>query len=94
MSDNLEDAKAVSDNESTADLDLIECELSVEESKEFKEFHLKINDTELWEPPASMAKFLDKYFNKCLEHQAISTDFLKPQCDALQAPRMDPEVEE
>jgi len=47
MSDNLEDAKAVSDNESTADLDLIECELSVEESKEFKEFHLKINDTEL-----------------------------------------------
>jgi len=44
-----------------------------------------------------MARFLDKYFNKHLddkEHQTILADFLKPQYDALQAPRMDPEVEE
>ena len=53
--------------------------------------------TRLREPPASMIKFLDKNFNKCLDDQeskAILADFSKPQCDALQAPKLDLEVEE
>ena len=36
MNDNLEDAKAVSDDELTADSDLIECQLGIKESKKFQ----------------------------------------------------------
>ena len=42
-----------------ADSDIVECQLGAEESKEFQEFDPKINNEESWEPPASMAKFLN-----------------------------------
>jgi len=85
------------DNESTADSDVVQYQLDPEESKEFQDFDPKISDEESWQPPPAMSKFLDKYFNTCLddkERQAILADFPKPQYDALQAPRMDSEVEE
>ena len=66
MNDNLEDAKAVSDDELTADSDLIKRQFTTKESKEFQEFNLEINNGELWESPATMAKFLDKYFQQVL----------------------------
>ena len=92
-----EDGEDGSDNESTIDSDVVDCTLNPEESKEFQEFDPRINDNEVWKPPVSMSKFLEKHFNKCLdeqERQAILADFPKPQCDALQAPKLDSKVEE
>ena len=88
VGDDVGDAEAGGDNESTADLDVVQYQLDPEEAKEFQDFGPRINDEESWQLPPSMAKFLDKYFNTCLddkEQQAILADFPKPQCDALQA---------
>jgi len=75
------DSKAGDDSGSTADLDIVQYQLDADESKEFQEFDPTVNDKESWQPPPSMAKFLNKYFNMCLddkEHQAILANFPKP----------------
>ena len=44
-----------------------------------------------------MTSFLERYFNQCLEveeRQAILESFPKPQCEAIQAPKLDPSVRE
>lgn len=83
-----------SGEESGTDSDIIECHL---EDKEYGEFDPKIKDDESWQPPDTMASFLEEYFNQCLEakeQEAILNDCPKPQCDVLQVPKLDPEVRE
>ena len=41
--------------------------LDPEEAKEFQDFDPKLKDQESWQPLSSMASFLEKYFNQCLE---------------------------
>ena len=71
--------------------------LDPEEAKKFQDFDPKLKNQETWQPPASMTSFLGKYFNQCLEgeeHQAILEDIPKPQCEVLQAPKLDLPVRE
>jgi len=58
---NLEDAGG-SENGSRAESDFVNCNLGVEECREFQEFNPEIKDEESWEPSTSIAKFLDKHF--------------------------------
>jgi len=43
---------------------VIEYRLDTQESKEFQEFDLKVDDDESWNPPEFMAKFLEKHFKR------------------------------
>jgi len=67
VDDDVGDAEVGGDNKSTADSDVVQYQLDPEETKEFQDFNPKINNEESWQPPPSMAKFLDKYFNTCLD---------------------------
>lgn len=85
------------ENEEVTDSETIIEPLDPEEAKEFQDFDPKLKNQETWQPPTSMTSFLEKYFNQCLEaeeRQAILDDFPKPQCDVLQAPKLDQSVRE
>jgi len=49
------------------------------------------------ESPGQMYQFLEKYFNSNLEdneHEAITQDYPKPNCPALEVPRLDEELKQ
>jgi len=76
---------------SPANEDLVEL-LSDSEAQEFADFDPSVEPQNTWDPPASMAAFLQRHFNRCLdddEKEKIMTDFPKPNCPALQAPELD-----
>ena len=89
---NKEDPKVPNNGASTSNEDEIVIQLDDTEAQEFSEFDPTIPPEGTWDPPGSMTAFLDKHFNRCLsstEREAILTDFPKPNCAALQAPRLD-----
>jgi len=52
-------------------------------------------DPHKWQPPSSVVKYLDKYFNKTLtdaDRQAILTDNPIPDCSTVKVPTLNPEV--
>jgi len=62
------------------------------EAQEFPDFDLTIQPKSTWDLPTSVATFLERQFNRCLDNDkkdAIMSDFPKPDCSALQAPKLD-----
>jgi len=88
-----------SDNESAADLDEIRL-LTEKEANQFREslvFDPTVKDETSWQPPEVMQQYLETNFDQNLseeEHKRILGDFPIPQCSVLQAPTLDPEVQE
>ena len=69
--------------------------LSDAEALELVEFDPAVEPEDAWEPPKSMASYLEKHFNKPLaraERMAILKDFPKPSCPALEVPKLDDQV--
>ena len=61
----------------------------------FAEFNPEIKESGTWDPPEQMNAFLEWHFNCGLspaERDAILGDFPKPNCPALEVPRLDDEV--
>ena len=60
-------------------------------------FDLSIESPGSWDPPDQMYQFLEKYFNSNLEdneREAITQDYPKPNCPALEVPRLDEEIKQ
>ena len=71
--------------------------LDEDEAQQFCEFELEIIDPLSWKLPPSVQKYLDKQFNKLLadkDQEAILKEFPVPDCDAVKATTLDPEVME
>ena len=74
------------DSEAEEDEDDVIRLLDDSEALELVEFDPKVDPTDSWDPPHSMATFLDKHFNWSLsdaEKEAILKDFPKPKSSAL-----------
>ena len=68
-----------------------------DEAEQFREFEPEVSDPQYWKPHPSVEKYLDKHFNKLLadkDQEAILKEFPVPDCDAVKAPTLDPEVME
>ena len=71
--------------------------LDEDEAQKFREFELEVIDPLSWKLPLSVQKYLDKQFNKLLadkDQEAILKEFPVPDCDAVKATTLDPEVME
>jgi len=82
------------DQESFEELD---DKISLLNDEEAKDLNSPLVEENLWKPPAPILRFLEKHFNPeknldAPERQAIMDDFPMPECDAIQVPKLDPEV--
>ena len=71
--------------------------LSDTEAQEFEEFDPSTEPEGSWEPPAMMLSFLERHFNRSLpdkDKDNILTEFPRPDCPALVAPKLDGLVKE
>ena len=67
------------------------------ETQEFEEFDPSTDPDGTWEPPSMMLAYLERHFNRCLtdkDKKNILTEFPKPDCSALVAPKLDGLVKE
>lgn len=61
----------------------------------FAKFDPQLESAGSWDPPEQMKAFLEKHFNHNLcdsEREVILNDFPKPNCVAMEVPRLDEEV--
>jgi len=72
-------------------------ELVLHEPDQDSLFDPSIESTGTWDPPDLMNTFLEKYFNRSWdaeEREAIAQDYPKPNCPALEVPKLDDDVKQ